>query len=391
MKKKVLFMIDSLTCGGAEKSLVSLLPLLDYDRIDVTLMLVGRGGVFERYVPKQVKIINYTPGCVTIWQKFWLRICRLAFSAAIRLNRFRKHPLNSPTMEWMTCRTAIRPLEGGGHYDVAIAYQQGFPCWYVLEKINADKKYAWINVDITKTKFRFDYIKKFYDRYDGVVAVSDALYNILLKIGLVNKERLHCIYDILNQDLIIRQSNEDFGGEKPDKKVTKIATVARLIAFNKGQDLCIEAAKILKDKGYRFQWFLVGDGPSREELISQAISLGVEKEIRFVGMQPNPYPYIKAADIYVQSSRFEGFGLTVTEAKILGRAIVCTNFPTAYNQLENGKNGIIVEMSAESIASGVERLLTDEALRQRIMQAAGNEVNRTALTESKKVMDLIMI
>ena len=155
--------------------------------------------------------------------------------------------------------------------------------------------------------------------------------------------------------------------------------------------MCIEAAKILKNKGYRFQWFLVGDGPSREELISQAISLGVEKEIRFVGMQPNPYPYIKAADIYVQSSRFEGFGLTVTEAKILGRAIVCTNFPTAYNQLENEKNGIIVEMSADSIASGVERLLTDEALRQRIMQAAGNEVNRTALTESKKVMDLIMI
>ena len=389
MKKKVIFMIDSIACGGAEKSLVSLLPLLDYKLVDITLMLVGRGGVFERYIPKQVNIINYTPGCVTIWQKLWLRTCRLAFSVLIRLNRFRKHPLNSPTMEWMTCRTAIRPNKE--YYDVAIAYQQGFPCWYVLEKISADKKYAWINVDITKTKFRLDYIKKFYDRYDGVVAVSDALYNILLKIGLVNKERLHCIYDILNQDLIIRQSNEGGEGEKPDKNVTTIATVARLIAFNKGQDLCIEAAKILKNKGYRFQWFLVGDGPSREELISQAISLGVEKEIRFVGMQPNPYPYIKAADIYVQSSRFEGFGLTVTEAKILGRAIVCTNFPTAYNQLENEKNGIIVEMSADSIASGVERLLTDEALRQRIMQAAGNEVNRTALTESKKVMDLIMI
>lgn len=70
----------------------------------------------------------------------------------------------------------------------------------------------------------------------------------------------------------------------------------------------------------------VGDGPSRQELKASAISLGIENEARFVGMQPNPYPYIKAADIYVQSSRFEGFGLTITEAKILGRAIVCTNF-----------------------------------------------------------------
>lgn len=389
MKRKVLFMIDSLTCGGAEKSLVSLLPLLDYDKVDVTLMLVGRGGVFEPYVPKQVKVINYTPGCITVWQKLWFRICRLVFSVALRLNRFRRYPLNPPTLEWMTCSTAIRPHKE--RYDVAIAYQQGFPCWYVLEKVNAGKKYAWINVDITKTKFRLNYVKKFYDCYDGVVAVSDALYNILLKVGLVNKERLHCVYDILNQDFIIRQSNENYGGEKPDKRVTTIATVARLIASNKGQDMCIEAAKILKKKGFRFQWFFVGDGPSRQDLISLANSLGVEEEIRFVGMQSNPYPYIKAADIYVQSSRFEGFGLTVTEAKILGRAIVCTNFPTAFNQLENGKNGIIVEMTAESIASGIEKLLGDEPLRQRLMDTTSKEINETALTESKKVMDLIMV
>lgn len=381
-------MIDSLTCGGAEKSLVSLLPLLDYEQIDVTLMLVGRGGIFERYVPEQVKIINYTPGCVTVWQKLWLCICRLAFSALIRVNRFRKHPLNSPTMEWMTCRTAIRSYKE--HYDVAIAYQQGFPCWYVLEKISAGKKYAWVNVDITKTKFRLNYVKKFYDRYDGVVAVSDALYDILLKVDLVDKKRLHCVYDILNQDLIIRQGNENFGGEKPDKSVTTIVTVARLMASHKGQDMCIEAAKMLKNKGYKFQWFFVGDGPSREDLIFQANSSGVENEIRFVGMQSNPYPYMKAADIYVQSSRFEGFGLTVTEAKILGRAIVCANFPTAFNQLEDGKNGIIVEMTAESIASGIEKLLTDETLRQHLMLATSKEVNQTALTESKKVMDLIM-
>lgn len=134
----------------------------------------------------------------------------------------------------------------------------------------------------------------------------------------------------------------------------------------------------------------VGDGPSRQELKASAISLGIENEARFVGMQPNPYPYIKAADIYVQSSRFEGFGLTITEAKILGRAIVCTNFPTAFNQLEDGKNGIIVEMTAESIASGIEKLLKDESLRQQLMNATTKEVNTTAMTESKKVMDIIM-
>lgn len=388
MKKKVLFMIDSLTCGGAEKSLVSLLPLLNYDKVDVTLMLVGRGGVFESYVPRQVRVITYTPGAETLLQKVWLRLCRMAFSILLRVNKYRHQPLNSPTMEWMTCSTAIRPHKE--HYDVAIAYQQGFPCWYVLEKVSADKKYAWINVDITKTKFRLGYVKRFYDRYDGVIAVSNALYEIILKIGLVDKKRLHCVYDILNQDLIRRQGSEPFGGEVPDKHVVTIVTVARLMLQNKGQDLCIEASKILQNKGYRFQWFFVGDGPSRQEIERLAKERGVDKEIRLVGMQPNPYSYIQAADVYVQSSRYEGFGLTVTEAKILGRAIVCTNFPTAFNQLENEKNGLIVEMTAQQIADGVERLIKDKALAQRLAQAAGSEVNTTSVTEAKKVMEMIL-
>lgn len=381
-------MIDSLTCGGAEKSLVSLLPLLDYSKVDVTLMLVGRGGVFERYVPNQVKIVDYSPACKTLFQKVWLGICRVAFSCLIRLNKFRRHPLNSPTMEWMTCGSAIQPYKE--HYDVAIAYQQGFPCWYVLEKVDADKKYAWINVDITKTKFRLSYVKRFYDRYDGVIAVSEALYKIILEAGLVEEKRLYCIYDILNQDLIIRQSNEDFGGEKPNEKTITIVTVARLMLQNKGQDMCVQAAKILRDKGYNFQWIFVGDGPDRDSLKGLIEKCHVKNNICLVGMQSNPYPYMKSADIYVQSSRFEGFGLTVTEAKILGRAIVCTNFPTAFNQLENGRNGIIVDMSAEAIASGIEKLLIDETLRQRLMETASKEINLTAVTESKKVMDLIM-
>lgn len=388
MKKKVLFMIDSLTCGGAEKSIVSLLPLLDYSKIDVTLMLVGRGGVFESYVPQQVRIINYTPGCQTVLQKLWLKVCRLLFSVSLRLNKFRKVPLNSPTLEWMTCSTAIQPY--AEHFNVAIAYQQGFPCWYVMEKVNADKKLAWINVDITKTKFRLAYIKKFYDKYDGVIAVSDALYKILNDIGLVEKQRLYRIYDILNEDLIRKQGNEIYGGEVPNKSVPTLTTAARLITFHKGQDLCIEAAKILKDKGYKFQWFFVGEGPDKLKLENLIKEKGLQNEIRMVGLQSNPYPYIKSADIYVQSSRFEGFGLTVTEAKILGRAIVCTNFPTAFNQIEDGKNGIIVEMSAESIALGIEKLLNDETLRQRLMDATSQETNTTAATESQKVMDLIM-
>ena len=223
-----------------------------------------------------------------------------------------------------------------------------------------------------------------------MVAVSDALYKILLDVRLVDKARLHCIYDILNVDLIRRQGEEPIEMEMPCAETAKIVTVARLFSKNKGQDMCLTAARMLKDKGYKFLWIFVGDGPSRDELEAQMRDLGLENEVRFVGLQANPYPYIKSADVYVQSSRYEGFGLTVTEAKILGRAIVCTEFPTAFNQLEDGRNGLIVEMTPQSIAEGVERLLTDKELVEKLQTAVSQEVNTTAATEAKKVMDLIM-
>jgi len=78
--------------------------------------------------------------------------------------------------------------------------------------------------------------------------------------------------------------------------------------------------------------------------------------ITLLGEQANPYPFMAAADIYVQTSRFEGFGLTIAEAKILNRPIVSTNFPVVYDQITDGQNGLIAEMNSESIAQKILQL-----------------------------------
>lgn len=383
-------MIDSLNCGGAEKSLVSLLPLLDYNQIDVTLMLVGRGGIFERYVPKQVNIVEYNDGCRTWWQKLWLKVCRVAFSLLLRINMLKRKPWNSPTLEWMTCHTALRSYTDK-HYDVAIAYQQGFPCYYVMDKVSADRKYAWINADLTKTKFRKGYAKPFYDKYDGVVTVSDILYDIILNYGLVEKNRLYCVYDIVNTDLIHAQAKEPVDTSiMPNDGMFGIVTTARLMLSCKGQDLCVKASRILANKGYDFRWIFVGDGPDRSKIEQLIEEEGQSGRIILAGMQPNPYPYMKVADVYVQSSRFEGFGLTITEAKLLGLPIVTTNFSSVYDQIEDGKNGLIVTMEASAIADAIERLMVDRKLRQALADANRQYENTTAKTEVAKVMKLIM-
>lgn len=388
MKKSVLFMIDSLTCGGAERSLVSLLPCLDYNKIEVDLLLVGAGGIFEKYVPKQVNILYFNTGCSTILQRLRLAWGRLMFSLSLRLNRFRKIRLNSPHMEWITCGQAYQPIKK--EYDVAIAFQQGFPCYYVMDKVRAKRKIAWINVDIYNTRHQPSFIKPYYDRYDKVVTVSDAMLQKFIERGLIEKNKLICIYDILNADLIQLQGRDDLPIEYkyPDKKV--IVTVARIVTHNKGQDIAIKAAKILKEKGLDFKWILVGDGPDYDKVSKQIEQAGLNDFVILAGLQSNPYPFIRRADVYVQTSRYEGFGLTITEAKLLGKPIVTTNFPSAYNQITDGVNGLIVEMTPEAIANAVIKVFRNKNLAIQMIESNNAYKNTTSVTESKKVMELIL-
>ena len=375
-KREVLFLIDSLTCGGAEKSLISLLPLLDYSKVQVDLMLVRRGGVFERYVPREVNV-------VTLFQPetIFYRIGLLWFSILLRVMRKR----HGAEVRWMAMHGVYGTLKK--EYDVAIAYQQGFPTYYVAEKVQAKRKYAWVNVDLGKAGYNEQYNYQFYHVYDKVVPVSDVLCDMLKGTGYVDSAKLYTVYDILNVDLIWKMSRESLEGSS--RHEVTIVTTGRL-APQKNHVLAVETAAILKKKGMDFVWYFVGEGSERiriERLIQQ---YALEKQVRLVGMKPNPYPYMAMADVYVQTSSFEGFGLTINEARILHKPVVSTNFPVVYNQIKDGENGLIAEMTPESVAEKILMLINDDALRERIIDATKREVNTTSVTEPQKVMDLLL-
>jgi len=382
-KRKILFFIDSLTCGGAEKSLISLLPLLDYSQVEVDLMMYQRGGVFEQYVPKEVKIVDFPHNT-----NLWFRFCQCAFSLLIRLMPKR----HGAEVRWMAMSSAFTRLKKV--YDVAIAYQQGFPTYYIAEKVSAQRKYTWVNADITKVGYKDAFNRRFYDKYDKVVPVSDVLTEILSMSSFVDKSKLFPVLDILNVDLIRKMSQnksfeEEIKGEYLTAKPLIITTVGRLVKL-KGYDMAVEAANILKQKGINFKWFLVGGGDQEPIIRRQIEELGLSKNIIMTGMQPNPYPYMAAADIYVQTSRFEGFGLTLNEARILNRPVISTNFPVVYDQIQDGVNGLIAEMTPESIAEKIMLLVENPLLRERLIEATKKEVNTTAITEPQKVMKLLL-
>lgn len=376
IKKHVLILIDSLTCGGAEKSLISLLPLLDYSKVQVDLMLVRRGGVFEQYVPKEVTIIGLPQPRALVFQ-----ICQMWFSVLLRILKKR----HGAEVRWIAMSSVYASLEK--EYDVAIAYQQGFPTYYVAKRVNAKRKYAWVNVDLKCAGYNEQYNHQFYNVYDKVVPVSDVLCDMLKGTGYVDSAKLYTVYDILNVDLIWKMSREPFEGSS--RHEVKIVTTGRL-APQKNHILAVETAAILKKKGIDFVWYFVGDGSERvriERLIQQ---YALEEQVKLVGMKPNPYPYMAMADVYVQTSSFEGFGLTINEARILHKPVVSTNFPVVYNQIKDGENGLIAEMNPESVAEKILMLINDDALRERIIDATKREVNTTSVTEPQKVMDLLV-
>lgn len=374
-RTKILIMIDSLTCGGAEKSLISLLPFLAEQHYDITLMLCARGGLFEQYVPKSVKTVSF-PFTASL-------INKVIYSIAIRVNKNRRH---SAEIFWRMVGRYYPRLKQ--EYDVAIAYQQGFPTYYIAEKVRAKKKICWINADIKAAGYSKKFNSRFYNKYDTIVAVSDVLKDSIVYPDYVCiKERIITVWDILNETLIRDMALSENVHFAPYKDI-HITTVGRLVP-PKGYDLAISAARILKDKGINFQWHFVGGGFLENALKAQINNCNLGGYVVLEGVKVNPYPYMANADIYVQTSKFEGFGITIGEAKILGRPIVSTNFPVVYNQISNGKNGLVVGMSGEEIADGILRLVNDGSLIDRFRSAVSAEHNTTSETESRKVINII--
>jgi glycosyltransferase involved in cell wall biosynthesis len=377
-KHKVLFLIDSLTCGGAEKSLISLLPLLDYTKIDVDLMIVHRGGLFETYLPKQVNVVDFPKQ-----NGIWFHLC-LTFFRLIRLFFSKKH--HGAELRWQVMSSAY--VGADKIYDVGIAYQQGFPTYYLASKITAKKKITWINADLEKAGYRPSFNRPFYDKINVVVPVSDVLCEMLIRTSFVDSNKISIVYDILNVDLIRQMSKKPLSLSLIHNELI-ITTVGRMV-LPKGYDLAVDAAKILKEKGLQFKWFFVGGGNMKPEIKRMATDYGLLNNIIFTGVKSNPYPYMALADIYVQTSRFEGFGLTISEARILNKPVISTNFPVVYNQIKDGENGLICEMSPESIAQKILLLANDEQLRNKLIEGTKKEVNLTAQTEPQKVMNLIL-
>jgi glycosyltransferase involved in cell wall biosynthesis len=380
MKKSILFTIDSLDCAGAEKSLVTLLNLIDFDKFSVDLMLFAHGNVLEELVPKQVNILDpirytkfsqmnlleaFTFSFRTFSFKFFA--ARLKYSIQLRLRKYSN--AQKARLFWENISPVIE--ENNKSYDIAISYAQGIPTFYVSEKVKAKRKFAWVNVSYRLDEYEKKFQKKYYDRYHQIVAVSHSTKDVFLETFPEFKDNIKVIYDINDPHFISSMANigGDFEGSFDG---IKILTIGRL-AHQKGYDIALNACQKLKERGVDFKWYVLGKGPLKNEIEKYIEENDLSDHFILLGVKTNPYPYIKNADIYVQTSKFEGFGLAIAEARMLNTPVVTTRFDAVYNQMIDGQNGLVVDMNADAVCEGVLKIINDQTLRRDIIDYLQNE------------------
>lgn len=373
--KHIIIVIPTLRMGGAEKALVSLLKALDPNRVAVDLFLFEPGGILQREIPTWVKIISADPiirGLTLELHNYFYELLKFRkFAAALaRVKITILAKVGIHTFSWDIIKKYIPDMQE--HYDVAVGFLEGFADFFVIDKIKADKKIGWIHIDMTG-KQSDPKETNYYKQFDVIVTISEKCKDAFLKVFPAIEGKIEVIENIVLPEDVIAKSEEKVDS-RWNTQVIHVVSVGRL-DYQKGFDIGAKAAKILKERGNKFCWHIYGTGIMKSEIVQYIQENNLQDCFLLEGLVENPYPYMRKADIIVQPSRWEGKSLVLDEAKILGKAIVVTNYPSVSDQIINGKTGIITEIKPEAVAEGIEMLIREKNLRHALENNCSREFN----------------
>ena len=395
MKKKILFMVSSMNIGGVEKSLLSLLAVIPKEKYEITILTLDKKGGFLEYIPNNVKLIEAewfkyikpiimdTPQNII---KRYIKNYEFLKIPSFIYSYFKSKKTNDRYIYYKHVLKSIPECKE--KYDAAIAYAGPTEIIdaYISRKVKAEKKIAWVHFDISKHKINKKLYNNLYERFDKIFAVSNECKKKLDEIIPAVRNKSEVLLNIVSEDLIneMSESNIDFDD---NYKGIKIITVGRL-SKEKGQDLAIKTLAKLKKDRYDVKWYCIGEGNSRQEFEQLIKEYNLENDFLLLGATSNPYPYIKNADIYVQTSRHEGYCLTLAEAKALNKPIVTTDFIGAYEQIKNNENGIIVSCNENDLADAIRKLIDEKEIYSKFSNKLREEKIDTT-NEVNKLLDYI--
>lgn len=369
MKKKILFITEALWIGGIETALVNLLNRLDYERYDVTCLVVrGSLELADRIPPQCRLIVADREKTFTFPEQYrYSRLYHLTEEAANPSRLHKAMQWTVPAIRWVENRLYIRYIRAqmrDQHFDTCVIYSDR-TAELAVRAIQAEKYLLFYHHGAMKREYH-DEVG--YRRAEKVIAVSPGLAEHLRAYRPRHAEKIIAINNLTDVAGVREKSLAP-----PDITFSPgmfhIVSCGRL-SHAKGMDLAVEACALLVQRGLKnIHWWIVGGGPEESALRRQITGLGLDGYVTPLGMQENPYPYLRQADLYVQPSRFEAYGLTIVEAQILGVPVLSTATAGGCELIRNGENGLCCDISAHSIADGVERLYCVPALREKFRTA----------------------
>lgn len=360
MKKKILIASYNMIVGGSTTALIGLLNAIDKTRYEVDLVLYKNEGKLFGFIPKDIHIL---PEAFTCSGKRGIvkKCLKGLFSGYILKARIANGQIKEKGMSQQVLydfQVSHLSREISGHYDIAIGFLEGWSDRYIISKVDADIKIGWLHSTFGKIGVIPKLEEPWLESVDKIACVAQSCVDDFVKVMPKFKDKTFYIPNIIDTDYIRARADEldstDCLYENFVKSdCFKIISVCRLSMETKGLDRMVIAADRLVRDGYKFVWYVVGEGNDRTTLEKMIQEKGLQTYFTLTGVRINPYPFLKAADIMCMASRWEGMPSTVTEAKILGVPPVVTEYLSAREQIKHNVEGIIVKNEDGAIEQGL--------------------------------------
>lgn len=381
MRKNVLFVIESLGGGGAEKVLTTLLKHLDRSKYNITLCTITNTG---KYIDEVKPYVNYTsvislPHNQSILDRTWYAI---------------KYKL---VYELLPISWVYKLFIPKGN-DIEIAFCEGFTTKLISKSSNKKaKKIAWVHIDLKQNPWPqklgiYRNIKEetlTYSKFNSIITVSKTVKQSFKEV-YGQAEKTITIYNPIDIYDIKQKGKEKIKGY--NKSVMNLVTVGRLVP-QKGYDILLQIVARLKNEGYKFVLRILGEGTDWEELLRYKEQNGLQGYVELIGFKKNPYPYIANSDLFVCSSRSEGYSLVIAESLVLGIPVLSTYCSGPNELLDEGKYGKLVKNSNDGngLYEGLKQFFKNKELleiyRQKAIERGSFFSLTNVLNEVEKILN----
>lgn len=345
MKKKVIFRSGSLRMGGLERVLIEVLQTINKEKFDIYLVIdddCGKENIFEKDIPKDIPYFFLKPEkLIRETEKYKEKKKNIIYKLMYNLMMEKENKVMYRNMQ--------KILKDIGEIDVIVDFDAGASKY--IEKLDIKKKIVWIHNSIPNLKKKEGKIKRFgkrLEKYDRVVAICDEMKEEIENIYPNLRGKVSRIYNPFNFERIEKLMKDERELTKEQKKMLNgdyCIAIARLDNVQKDFLTLVRAYKFVKESGIQDKLYIIGDGPSKEEIINEIKKLSLEENIKLIGLSKNPYIWLKNSKLFVHSSKYEGLPTVLIEALICNKMIISSNCPTGPKEiLKNESCGKLFEV-----------------------------------------------